>query len=98
MTLSQCISEVDGIEPNAYTNEQKAKWVSECEGRVWTDIFLRSPADFTPLTYAGNSTDTLSVRPPHDKLYPRYLYAMVCFANAEYDRYSAAVTLYPAVP
>ena len=94
MTLSECISFVDGIEPNAYTNAQKTQWVSECEGRVFTDIFLRHPDDFTPLDYTTGSQQVLSVKPPHDKLYPRYLQAMVCFANSEYERYSACMALY----
>ena len=94
MTLAQCISYVDGIEPNAYTNEQKARWVSECEGRVWTDVFLQSPADFTPLTYSANSTDELSVKAPHDKIYDRYLRAMIHYANNEPDRYAMSYTLF----
>ena len=43
MTLSEVITFVDGIEPNAYTNEQKARWVRECEGLVWTRGFLLEP-------------------------------------------------------
>lgn len=94
MTLAQCISFVDGIEPNAYTNEQKARWVSECEGRVWTDVFLQSPADFTPLTYSANASDELSVKAPHDKIYDRYLRAMIHYANNEPDRYAMSYTLF----
>ena len=55
MTLAECIGFVDGIEHNAYTNEQKARWVSECEGKVHTEVFLRRPEDFSPLTYEGNA-------------------------------------------
>ena len=94
MTLAQCITYVDGIEPNAYTNEQKAHWVSEIEGRVHTDVFLLPAEDFTPLTYAANSTDTLSVKPPHDKLYYRYLHSMIHYANGEPDRYAMAAALF----
>ncbi len=94
MTLSECIGRVDGIEPNAYTNEQKAAWVSECEGRVYTEVFLLTPSEFTPLTYADDSGTTLAVMPPHDRLYPLYLQTMVLYANGEYDRYANAMALF----
>ena len=94
MTVLDCIQIVDGIEPNAYTNEQKARWISECEGRVYTDIFLLPPASFTPLTYEDNAGDSLAVKPPHDKLYPRYLQAMIHYANGEYERYASSRALF----
>ena len=96
MTLSECISFVDGIEPNAYTYDQKTQWVSECEGMIHTEIFLRSQEDFTPLTYADNAGDSLAVKPPHDKLYPRYLQTMILYANGEYERYAASCALFTA--
>ena len=96
MTLSECISYVDGIEPNAYTNEQKIRWVSECEGMIHTEIFLRSPEEFTPLSYADHAGESLAVKPPHDKLYPRYLQAMIHYANGEYERYAASSALFNA--
>ena len=94
MTLSECIAFVDGVEPNAYTNEQKTRWVSECEGRVYTDIFLLQPEAFTSLSYGSDAGESLAVKPPHDKLYPRYLQAMIHFANGEYDRYAAGMQLF----
>ena len=94
MTLSECIARVDGIEPNAYTNDQKAAWVSEIEGKAYTEVFLLTPYEFQPLTYTDNASDTLAVMPPHDKLYPLYLQAMVLYANGEYDRYTNAMALF----
>ena len=94
MTLSECISLVDGIEANAYPDEVKAQWVSECEGKVHTEAFLRRPETFVPVIYERDQDRVLSVKPPHDKLYPRYLQAMIHFANGEYDRYSNSMALF----
>ena len=94
MTLSECIAQVDAIEPNACTDDQKAGWVSECEGKAYTEVFLLSPYEFHPLTYAANASDTLAVMPPHDKIYPLYLQAKLHFANGEYDRYSNAMAMF----
>ena len=96
MTVHQCIALVDGIEPNAYTKEQKAAWLSECEGQVYTDVFLLHPYEFTPVTYDEDKDRTLAVYPPHDKLYPRYLQAMIHYANGEYDRYAASMQVFNA--
>jgi len=96
MTLSECIAYVDGIEPNAYTNDQKTAWVSECEGMAYTEVFLLSPYEFHPLTYTDNASDELAVMPPHDKIYPLYLQAKIHFANGEYDRYANAMAMFNA--
>jgi hypothetical protein len=96
MTVNECIAFVDAIEPNAYTGGQKAAWLSECEGQVWTEVFLKHPKDFTPVTYDAQNDRTLAVLPPHDKLYPRYLQAMIHFANGEYDRYAASMQVFNA--
>lgn len=88
MTVHQCIAFVDGIEPNAYTNAQKAAWLSECEGQVYTDVFLLHPNEFTPVTYDADKDRTLALPAPYDRLYPRYLQAMIHYANGEYKRYA----------
>ena len=96
MTVRECIAYVDGMEPNTYTNAQKAAWISECEGQVYTDVFLLHPFEFTPVTYDAEKDRTLAVYPPHDKLYPRYLQAMIHYANGEYDRYAASMQVFNA--
>ena len=96
MTVHECIAYVDGLEPNTYTNAQKAAWISECEGQVYTDVFLLHPFEFTPVTYDAEKDRTLAVYPPHDKLYPRYLQAMIHYANGEYDRYAASMQVFNA--
>ena len=96
MTLKAVIDFVDAIEPNAYTNDQKTAWVSECEGMAYTEVFLLSPYEFHPLDYDENEEDTLAVMPPHDKVYPLYLQAKIHFANGEYDRYANAMAMFNA--
>ena len=96
MTLKECIDFVDGIEPNDYTESQKTAWVSEAEGMVYTDVFLRPVREFAPLDYARDKDQPLAVLPPHDKLYRDYLQARIHFANGEYDRYTGSMSLFNA--
>ena len=94
MKLKQVIDLVDGIEPNAYTNEVKTAWMNEVEGMVQTDVMLRAIEDIDQYTWTDDQQTVLLVKPPHDKLYRFYLQAMIQFANGEYDRYSNTMTVF----
>lgn len=95
MTVQECISDVDSIEPNAYTNTQKAGWLSECEGKVYASLFLVQPYEFTPITAADSRI--LALPAPYDRMYPRYLQAMIHYANGEYDRYANSMAAFNEV-
>ena len=97
MTVNNCIAYIDSIEPNAYTAAQKAMWISECEGKVYTDLFLLQPNEFTPVTYDADKDRTLALPAPYDRLYPRYLQAMIHYANGEYDRYANSMAAFNEV-
>ena len=95
MTVQECIEYVDSIEPNAYTAAQKAGWLSECEGKVYTALFLVQPYEFTPITAADSRV--LALPAPYDRMYPRYLQAMIHYANGEYDRYANSMAAFNEV-
>lgn len=95
MTVQECIEYMDSIEPNAYTDTQKAGWLSECEGKVYTSLFLVQPYEFTPITAAD--ARTLALPAPYDRMYPRYLQAMIHYANGEYDRYANSMAVFNEV-
>ena len=91
MTAQECINYIDAIEPNAYTSTQKLGWLSECEGKVYAGLFLVQPDEFTPIT---DGSRTLALPAPYDRIYPRYLQAMIHFANGEYDRYANSMAVF----
>ena len=92
MTVKECIEYVDSIEPNAYTETQKAGWLSECEGKVYTSLFLVQPYEVTTITQSDGRI--LALPAPYDRMYPRYLQAMIHYANNEPDRYAMSYTLF----
>lgn len=91
MTLQDCIDYVDSIEPNAYNNAQKAAWINECEGKVYTQLFLVQPYEFK------QTPQTLALPAPYDRMYSRYLQAMIHYANGEYDRYANSIAMFNEV-
>lgn len=48
MKLKDVIAFVDRIKPNAFTDGEKAAWISEVEGMAATEIFLLAPGEYRP--------------------------------------------------
>lgn len=96
MTLSEVITIVDGIKPNAFTEEDKTRWINEVEGNVQIDVFLLSPDDVKTYKWEDDKNCTLLVAPPHDKIYEAYLAAKIDYANGEYNKYQNTYQMYNA--
>ncbi len=91
MTIQDCIDYVDSIEPNAYNNTQKAAWINECEGKVYTQLFLVQPYEYKTVSQA------LALPAPYDRMYSRYLQAMIHYADGEYNRYQNSYAMFNEV-
>ena len=50
------IAYCDRIKPNAFSDADKAAWLSEAEGLVYTEIFLLMPGEFRPFVLAASYT------------------------------------------
>ena len=99
MTVLECIQYVDSIEPNAYTTDQKCRWVREIEGKVYGQLFLQQPNGFPIRSELGLMQIILyelAIPAPYNKIYPLYLQAMIHYANGEYDRYAASMQMFNA--
>jgi len=93
MIISDLLAYVDAVKPNSFDTPTKIIWLNEIEGMVQTDIMLVASADI--IAYAATDTTvTLLVPPPHDKLYRSYLCAMIDFANGEYTKYNNAMQMF----
>lgn len=91
MTIQECIDYVDSIEPNAYSDTQKAAWLNECEGKVYTQLFLVQPYEYKTVT------QDLALPAPYDRMYSRYLQAMIHYADGEYNRYQNSYAMFNEV-
>ena len=93
-TIRNVISYVDAIKPNAFDEGVKVQWVNEVEGYIQTEVMMLALADTVQYDPDVHMDTVLLVKPPHDKLYPLYLCALVDFANGEYDKYNNTMQLY----
>lgn len=94
MTVEEAIEYVDNVKPNAFSQEVKTKWLSDCEGRIQSDVFLQAPVEFINYKWPENKDWELLVSHPHDKLYLTYLEAMVDYSNGEYSKYQNTMEMF----
>lgn len=88
MRLKEAIKRADGLRPNTVGEEVKAGWVYELEGRMAQARHAPQPARVWPADSA------LSMPPPYDYVYERYLCAMIDLANQETDLYANDMALF----
>ena len=91
MTMGEFIRRTDEIKPNAYSLGQKAAWLGEMEGQIWTELLLQPAGDWDSVTHAQRP---LLLPEVWQRLYSAYLSAMIDLANGEYTKYSNAMALY----
>ena len=96
MKLKEAIEFADWVKPNGFTEEQKTRWVTDCEGMVQAQVMLLAPEETVTYGWPEDGETELLVNPPHDKLYLSDLYAMVDFANGEYGKYQNSMQMFNA--
>lgn len=77
MRIKEAIRRADELRPNAIGEERKAGWVLELEGRLAKVRRAPPPARRWPADTA------LTMPPPYDQVYERYLCAMIDLSNQE---------------
>lgn len=94
--IGEIISRVDEMRPNAFSAEQKMRWIASLDGRIAADVMLMSIEDIRQLEY--KYPDDLESEPlvtfPHDDLYDMWLAAMIDMENGEFNRYQNDMVLY----
>ena len=58
MKLSDLITYIDAVKPNAFTDAVKTSWINEVEGMIMSDVMLLSLADIQTYTYIYSSVYT----------------------------------------
>ena len=81
MRLKEAIKRADQMRPNTISEETKAGWLYELEGRIAHVRHTPQPARVWPTDCA------LSMPPPYDYVYERYLCSMIDLANQETELY-----------
>jgi len=90
MTLSEIISRVNTLNPNAFDEETKGKVLCSLEAR----LIYKFLGEEKNITYPENLKTQLILPDRYADVYIYYLSAMLYFWNKEYEEYNNHVTLY----
>lgn len=88
MRIKEAIKRSDALRPNTISEDRKADWVYELEGRLSETRRAPPPARIWPVD------STLAMPPPYDQVYERYLCAMIDLANEDTDLYANDMALF----
>lgn len=98
MTISEAISNIDAIKPNAYSKSEKIKWLSALDGIIKAEIiYTHESGEETVFVPYDNNTDldtVLLVPAPYDVVYRYWLESQIDYANAEYKKYNNSSAAY----
>ena len=92
MTINEVIAFVDEMKPNTFTDENKTYWLSELDGKITREVLKRN--DAVKYSWPKDGEKTLLVSHPHDDIYSMYLFAMIDFANGDYEEYENAMNMF----
>lgn len=96
MKVMDVIDRVDMMEPNAFSPEQKLRWLSTLDGKVFTEVILTHEGgklDALP-DYQTGQEELLIPRPYGEDIYHNYLMAMMDAENNETQRYNRRMTMF----
>lgn len=90
-TMNTVIERVDRLKPNAYTDEDKYKWISKVEGLVSVQVFGKDAPEYS-LSQGGDIP--LLVGHPFDDIYELYVSAMIDYYNREINNYNNGALMF----
>lgn len=93
MTAGQVLTRVDSLLPNAYTREEKLRWLLQAEGTLIREVL--QPVDRETSAPEGLEESTaLTAGTPYDGLYDLYVQAQIHYADGDMARWNNAMTLW----
>lgn len=101
MTILEAIAAADKLWPNDYSAEDKLKWLSELDGKVFLDVIsTHHPLPFRPFTGYDGTTDIesteLLIPFPFTNAYELYIGMMIDLNNNDIARYSNSLEAFNA--
>lgn len=89
MTIDQIIDRCQSSRPDAVSDTDKAKWLTDLD-----EMIRREVIGAHELNEGETIPRPLAVEPPYDKLYDLYIFAMVDFTNREIQNYNNSIMLF----
>ena len=101
MTIMEAINRIDTLKPNAFSQEEKIRWLSLLDGTVKKELIdTHGDADGADFEEYDAHTDTareLLIEHPYCDLYVLWLEARIDYAGGEYAKYNNSISLFNAL-
>lgn len=92
MTVNQAILRADELRPNPFDENQKARWLSEIDGKIASEILNKK--DFAPYDLSEGGERELLAEEAYCDLYLFYLCAMIDFFSRDYGEYNNSILMF----
>ena len=92
MTPNEAIEIVDRLKPNAYSEEDKLRWINELDGMVQRLVIQAD--NVVQYSYPADMDKELLIPPPFENVYPLYLEAQIDYHNREYANYNNTAMMF----
>lgn len=93
MTAGQVLTQVDSLLPNAYTREEKLRWLLQAEGTLIREV-LRPVDRETSVPEKLEESTVLVAETPYDGLYDLYVQAQIHYADGDMAHWNNAMALW----
>lgn len=95
MKLLEAIAEFDARQYNTVEHDQKVKWLSQVDQRIFSQIISTHQDSAVTEFHGYTEEDTQLLAPePYSAMYIWWLEAQTHLLNKEYDEYNNAILLY----
>lgn len=89
--MNEVIEYVDSVKPNAYSEDDKYKWIASLEGLISREV---KGEEAPELSLPGDADKELQVASPYDGIYALYVMAQIDFYNREYNDYNNTALMF----
>ena len=94
LTAGQVLAQVDSLLPNAYTREEKLRWLLQAESTVLREIVGPVTREELPAPSELTESSVLTATAPYDALYGLYVQAQIHYADGDTVRCGNAMNLW----
>lgn len=96
MQIDEIIARVDSLEPNQYDKETKLSWISQLDGKIFSEIILThdDTGRMMYLPYESGDEEPIAGPPYGEDMYCYYLEAMIAQHNMETSKYNQKMLAY----
>lgn len=95
ITAKDVIDAVEKVRPNAYSDEEKLKWINEVEGKIHDEIIKNSEIGKDNEFVTVSSPDTLLTADSRfSQMYVYYLLAKIDFFDNEPTKYNNDLAMF----